>query len=87
MRYQGVWPVQDRDFVNVTVLEEQENAIYLASMSSAYPYPQVNQVTRAVCHIAGYILQKIDESTTMFIYMSDVDVLGSVPQMLKNKLA
>lgn len=32
---------------------------YIASMVSTYPYPMVDKVTRATCHIAGYILKKI----------------------------
>lgn len=43
-------------------------------------------MTRAVCHIAGYALKKIDEDTTLLIYVSDVDVMGSIPQIFKNKL-
>jgi hypothetical protein len=32
-------------------------------------------------------LKKIDDKTTLVIYISDVDLAGSIPQMIKNQLA
>lgn len=34
-------------------------------------------------HIGGYILKKIDDKSTLVIYISDVDIAGSIPGMLK----
>lgn len=56
-------------------------------MSSQHAHAQVHKVTRATCHIAGYILEKINENSTLMVYISDVDVAGSIPQLFKNKLA
>jgi hypothetical protein len=60
MRYAGIWPVEDRDFVNVTRFEKGDDVCWIASQSCNYPYPKQDKVTRANCHIGGWILKKID---------------------------
>lgn len=60
---------------------------YIATKHCSYPYPKQDKVTRAICHIGGYVLKKIDEKTSYAIYISDVDLAGSIPQMIKNQLA
>lgn len=52
-----------------------------------FPYAKQDGCTRAICHIGGWILKKIDDKTTLVIYISDVDLAGSIPGMIKNKLA
>ena len=37
--------------------------------------------------IWGYILKKIDENSTLVIYISDVDTAGILPGMIKNKVS
>ena len=37
--------------------------------------------------IGGYVLEKIDEKTTRVTYMSNADIKGSSPGMIKNELA
>lgn len=87
MRYHGIWPVEDRDLVSVAVKEYGEDVCYIANKSSSYPYPKVDKVTRAKCHIGGFILKKVDEGNTFVIYISEVDLAGSIPQMIQNKLS
>lgn len=36
--------------------------------------------------IGGYILEKIDENKTKATYISDTDIKGSIPSMIKNQL-
>ena len=86
MSFHGAWPIAGRDFVNVTATEESSKIAYIASIGSSYSHPEVEQVVRAVCHIVGHILRKIDEHTTQITYISDVDLAGSIPVALKNKL-
>ena len=87
MRYAGIWPVEDRDLVNVATKEEGPNVCYIANKACDYVIPKVDKVTRAVCHIGGYILKKIDEEKTFVIYISEVDLCGNIPQMIQNKLS
>lgn len=56
-------------------------------MECDYPYPPQKGLVRAKCYIGGYILKKIDEKSTLVIYISDVDVAGMLPGMVKNKLS
>ena len=86
MRYKGIWPVQDRDFVNVSVIQVAKDITYIASMGSQYPYGQGEKATRAKVIIAGYILKRIDENQTHLTYISDVDLAGWIPHMLQNKV-
>lgn len=60
---------------------------YISSQQCNFPYPKQNKVTRAFCHIGGYVLKKIDDKNTLVIYISDVDLAGSIPGMVKNQLA
>lgn len=54
--FDGAWPIEARDFVNITISEEGENTSYIASMRSSFSHPRVENVTRAICHIVGYAL-------------------------------
>ena len=87
MRYAGIWPVEDRDLVNVATKEEGANVCFIANKFCDFPYGKVQSVTRAICHIGGYILKKIDEEKTFVIYISEVDLCGNIPQMIQNKLS
>jgi hypothetical protein len=87
MKYQGMWPVEDRDLVNIAMKEKGDDVCWIATQGCHFPYPKQDKVTRATCFIGGWILKKIDDTTTQVIYISDVDLAGSIPQMIKNKLA
>ncbi len=42
---------------------------------------------RAEAYIGGYILEKVDEKTTKVTYMSNADIKGSIPTIIKNQLS
>jgi hypothetical protein len=73
--------------VNVGLFKKEEDVCWIASQSITYPYPKQDKVTRATCHIGGWVLKKIDKDNTYCIYISDVDLEGSIPQALKNQLS
>ena len=44
-------------------------------------------MVRGEVYIGGYIIEKVDESHTKVTYISDADLKGSIPGMLKNALS
>ena len=88
MKYKGIWPVSDRDFVNVGVkLRESDSKMYIGTKACNYPYPEVKGVVRGEVYIGGYIIQKVDETQTKVTYISDADLKGNIPGMVKNALS
>lgn len=87
MQYHGIWPVANRDFVNVGKKVKNEDRCLIATKQCQYPYPEEKKVVRGICHIGGYILEKIGENSTRVIYISDVDVMGSIPGVVKKQLS
>jgi hypothetical protein len=85
MRYGATWPVEDRDFVNLTYFLEGEEICWIASSVYDYPYPKQEKVTRGICHIGGWILKKVDNESTYCIYISDADLEGSIPHLVKKQ--
>jgi len=85
MRYKGQWPVSDRDFVNVGAkFRESESKMYIGTKACNFPYPEVKDVVRGEVYIGGYIIEKVDETHTKVTYISDADLKGSIPGMIKN---
>lgn len=37
--------------------------------------------------IGGYILERIDDNSTKVTYMSNADIKGSIPTIIKNELS
>lgn len=89
MQYKGVWPVvSNRDFVNVSKkIIESDSKIYIGTKACSYPYPEQKGVVRGEVLIGGYIMEKIDEKSTRVTYISDADLKGSIPGMIKNTLS
>ena len=87
MRYAGIWPVEDRDLVNIGIKVKGDEECLIATQHCDYPRALEKKVTRAKCFIGGWVLKKIDAENTLLIYISDVDLAGSIPQMIKNQLA
>jgi len=88
MQYNGIWPVSNRDFVNVSAnVREGDNKFYIATKSCNYPHPEVKGVVRGEVFVGGYVIEKIDENTTSVTYISDADLKGSIPGMIKNTLS
>ena len=71
----------------VSFFEREDNKIYMAFKSINYPHPLPNKVVRGEVISGGYIIEKIDDNTTKVTYVSDADVKGSVPSMIKNQVA
>ena len=88
MEYKGIWPVSNRDFVNVSVKKrESEGKMYIGTKSMDYPHPAKEGTVRGEVFIGGYVLEKIDEETTRVTYISDADLKGAIPGMIKNTLS
>ena len=87
MNYHGIWPVANRDFINVGAKVNMGEKCVIATKICAYPYPEEKGVVRGVCHIGGYILEKVDENKTKVIYISDVDLMGKIPGMVKKQVS
>ena len=88
MQYKGIWPVSNRDFVNVSVKHrESQSKIYIGTKACGFPHPDVKDVVRGEVYIGGYIIEKVDETHTRVTYISDADLKGSIPGMVKNKLS
>jgi hypothetical protein len=47
MKYSGIWPVEQRDFITANRSEKvSDNKYYIATSSCNYPYPEQNKVVR-----------------------------------------
>lgn len=84
LRFKGIGPISDRDFVLVERYIWTENKFYVVSSSCNYPVPEVKGVVRADAIIGGYVGEKIDEKTLKVTYLSDGDIKGSIPGFVKN---
>jgi len=88
MEYKGVWPVANRDFVNVGMhIKEEDGTFYMPSRHCEFGIAEKKGIVRGVIHIGGYVVKKVDENSCHVTYISDVDIKGSVPAMIKNMLA
>lgn len=61
--------------------------MYIGTKACDYPHPEVNKVVRGEVYIGGYIIEKVDETHTKVTYISDADLKGSIPGMVKNQLS
>jgi hypothetical protein len=87
MQYKGIWPVDNRDFVNVSGKERIGDKMYIATNACDFPYPEAKGVVRGEVFVGGYIIEKISETQTSITYISDADLKGSIPGMIKNTLS
>ena len=39
MKYSGIWPVEDRDLVNVAIKVSGPDACFIATQACNFPYP------------------------------------------------
>ncbi len=60
MEYKGIWPVDNRDFVNVSAKEVGDSKIYISTIGCDFPYPQAKGIVRGEVYVGGYIIEKID---------------------------
>jgi hypothetical protein len=87
LRFKGIGPISDRDFILVERFLWEGNRYYVASSSFKYPHPEVKGVVRADCIIGGYVAEKVDEKTIKVTYLSDGDIKGSIPGFVKNMIS
>ena len=52
-----------------------------------FPCPEVDGVVRGILHLGVNILEAVGPNQTRITYISDVDVCGSIPGFIKNKVA
>lgn len=79
--------VSDRELVGVFTFHRQGNKIYFGNRSCEFPCASYADTVRAFAHCGGYILEKIDENRTKVSNIVDIDMNGSIPGFVKNKLA
>lgn len=88
MQYKGIWPVDNRDFVNCSgKLRVGDGKIYIATIGCEFDYPAQKGVVRGEVFVGGYIIEKLNENQTQITYVSDADLKGSIPGMIKNTLS
>lgn len=86
-QYKGIWPVDNREFVSSSTKEKNSDKIYIATCACQFPYPESKGVVRGEVYVGGYIIEKISEDVTQITYISDADLKGSIPGMIKNTLS
>jgi len=88
MQYKGIWPISGRDFVNVAqIFRVSDSKVYIGTKGCSFPYEGVKGFVRGEVFIGGYIIEKIDQNTTSITYISDVDLKGSIPNLITNTLS
>ena len=63
------------------------DVLCLATCACPYEYPASKGVVRGEVFVGGYVIEKIDENTTQITYVSDADLKGSIPGLIKNTLS
>lgn len=86
-QYKGIWPVDNREFISTSAKEKSADKIYIATTACQFPYPESKGVVRGAVYVGGYIIEKISEDVTQVTYISDADLKGSIPGMIKNTLS
>ena len=86
-RHEGSWPVQDRDFIMCSSKKYDGDRLIITSRSIESSYPEVPSVTRAECYIGGYVVDKVDATSSKVTFISDIDLKGSIPNMIQKKLS
>lgn len=84
VRQKAIWPVWDRDVVNIVYPQKEGDIIYIATKSCGYKFPEEKGVVRAIVYGGGYILRKIDNKSCTVAYIADFDLCGSIPSMVQN---
>lgn len=89
MRYKGMGPVSDRDFLLVEKIQwfNDKKKFIVASKSITLPYDLPKGVVRGQCLIGGYIVEEVGEKKSRVTYLSDSDIKGMIPDMIKKIIA
>lgn len=56
MNYHGIWPVANRDFVNVGKKVNNGERCLIATKVCDFPLAEEKGVVRGICYIGGYVL-------------------------------
>jgi hypothetical protein len=83
----GVAMVSDREMIAVFTFHREGDKIYFGNRSCEYPCKPFPDTVRAFAHCGGYIMEKTGENTTKLVSIVDIDVNGSIPGFMKNKMA
>lgn len=88
MQYKAIWPVDNREFVICSgKLRVSDKKTYIATIGCDFDYPVQEGVVRGEVYAGGYIIEKLGEKQTQITYISDTDLKGSIPGMVKNILS
>ena len=68
------------------IKQEEGDKYYISSSSCNYPYPQVAGKIRAICHLGGFVVQKVSEEQTKLTYFGQVDMKGELSEELKQQV-
>ena len=80
-------PAHDREVCAVhTVKREGEGKAYVGLKSCDYPLQQEKESKAkwATVHLAGFVIDRVDELTTNLTYISDIDLNGHIPDVIQN---
>lgn len=87
VQMKGFAMVSDRELVAVYTFHREGNKIYFGNRSCEFACAAYPDTVRAFAHCGGYILEKIGENATKVTNIVDLDMNGSIPNFVKNKLA
>ena len=78
-------PAHDRQVCAVhTAKRESEGKAYIGMKSCDYPFEKEKKAQLATVHMAGFIIDRVDEHSTNLTYISDVDLNGHIPEAIQN---
>lgn len=67
--------------------QREGNKVYFGNRSCEFPCNSYKGTVRAFAYCGGTILEKTGENTTKMINIMDLDLSGSIPDFVKNKMA
>ncbi len=79
--------VSDREMVAVFTYHKEGEKIYFGNRSCEFNAVPEKDTVRAFAHVGGYILERVDEKRTKVTNIADIDMNGSIPDFIKNKMA
>ena len=90
LEYKGIWPVSDRDFCSVDATRVlEDNTVAKFFKHTKHPScPPCKKFVRGKILIAGFVMKIVSEDPPkiMTSYVSHVDLQGSVPSRIINKV-
>jgi hypothetical protein len=88
MKYNGIFPVSPRDFVNLFWRARKEQEAFIICRSIQRPEHQPDpKAVRGQVHIGGFYLREEGAGKTRVVYLQEVNLNGSVPKTIMNGVA